>query len=302
MSLPRLFHYTKTSSLLGILDSQELYFSRLRNLNDASEGRAVLDIVKSLKPTGIAKNLIQFVKNNYPSIEKKARSSYSFSFTTEEDDASQWDRYADHGKGVCIEFSSDQLESLMNTFSQVRLDKIIYIDSNRQNEIEDELNKLALHINNNELTKELAFFSMRFKHFSFRHENEYRLSYIRRNTELDEHYPSYDPDISEEQFSREMEEEITRIEDLHELKAGPFDLSNSFKRRMKLDLNKASKSINTGIFHNLEDFGLQNFITKIVVGPKWTQTEYEDFCEYLNEKYFINYSSIFLEKAKCTLI
>ena len=302
MSLPRLFHYTKTSSLLGILDSQELYFSRLRNLNDAREGRAVLDIVKSLKPTGIAKNLIQFVKNNYSSIEKKARSSYSFSFTTEEDDASQWDRYADHGKGVCIEFSSDQLESLINTFSQVRLDKIIYIDSNRQNEIEDELNKLALHINNNELTKELAFFSMRFKHFSFRHENEYRLSYIRRNTELDEHYPSYDPDISEEQFSREMEEEITRIEDLHELKAGPFDLSNSFKRRMKLDLNKASKSINTGIFHNLEDFGLQNFITKIVVGPKWNQTEYEDFCEYLDEKYFINYSSIFLEKAKCTLI
>uniref|UniRef100_UPI0038698FBE DUF2971 domain-containing protein n=1 Tax=Succinivibrio sp. TaxID=2053619 RepID=UPI0038698FBE len=173
MSLPRLFHYTKTSSLLGILDSQELYFSRLRNLNDASEGRAVLDIIKALEPKGIAKNLIQFVKNNYSSIEKKARSSYSFSFTTEEDDASQWDRYADHGKGVCIEFCSDQLESLMNTFSQVRLDKIIYIDSNSQKEIKDELNKLALNINNNELTKELAFFSMRFKHFSFRHENEY---------------------------------------------------------------------------------------------------------------------------------
>ena len=63
MSLPRLFHYTKTSSLLGILDSQELYFSRLRNLNDASEGRAVLDIINALEPTGIAKNLIQFVKN-----------------------------------------------------------------------------------------------------------------------------------------------------------------------------------------------------------------------------------------------
>ena len=153
MSLPRLFHYTKTSSLLGILDSQELYFSRLRNLNDASEGRAVLDIINALEPTGIAKNLIQFVKNNYSSIEKKARSSYSFSFTTEEDDASQWDRYADHGKGVCIEFSSDQLESLMNTFSQVRLDKIIYIDSNRQKKIEDELNKLTLNINNDDLTK-----------------------------------------------------------------------------------------------------------------------------------------------------
>lgn len=230
--------------LLGILDSQELYFSRLRNLNDASEGRAVLDIVKSIKPTGIAKELIQFVKNNYFSIEQKARSSYSFSFTTEDDDASQWDRYADHGKGVCIEFSSDQLEILMNTFSQVRLDKIIYIDSNRQKEIKDELNKLALNINNNELTKELAFFSMRFKHFSFRHENEYRLSYIRRNTELDEHYPSYDPDKSEVQFSREMEEEIAKIESLHELKAGPFDISNSFKRRMKLNMNIASKNIN----------------------------------------------------------
>lgn len=288
--------------LLGILDSQELYFSRLRNLNDASEGRAVLDIVKSIKPTGIAKELIQFVKNNYFSIEQKARSSYSFSFTTEDDDASQWDRYADHGKGVCIEFSSDQLEILMNTFSQVRLDKINYIDSNRQKEIKDELNKLALNINNNELTKELAFFSMRFKHFSFRHENEYRLSYIRRNTELDEHYPSYDPDKSEVQFSREMEEEIAKIESLHELKAGPFDISNSFKRRMKSDMNIASKNINHGIFKELDDFGLQNFITKIVVGPKWTQTEYEDFCEYLNEKYFINYSSIFLEKAKCTLI
>ena len=302
MSLPRLFHYTKTSSLLGIFDSQELYFSRLRNLNDASEGRAVLDIVKTLKASGKEKNLIQFVKNNFNSIEKMARSSYSFSLTTEEDDASQWDRYADHGKGVCIEFNSEQFESLMNTFSQVRLDKIIYIDSNRQKEIKDELNKLASNINNNELTKELAFFSMRFKHFSFRHENEYRLSYIRKNTELDEHYPSYDPDISEEQFSREMEDEIARIEDLHELKDGSFDVANSFKRKMKLDLNKASKSINTGIFHNLDDFGLQNFITKIVVGPKWTKTEYEDFCEYLDEKYFINYSSIFLEKAKCTLI
>ena len=140
---------------------------------------------------------------------------------------------------------------------------------------------------------------MRFKHFSFRHENEYRLSYIRRNTELDEHYPSYDPDISEEQFSREMEEEITRIEDLHELKAGPFDLSNSFKRRMKLDLNKAAIHTNSII---IKEFGIPTFFKTIVVGPKWTQTEYEDFCEYLDEKYFINYSSIFLEKAKCTLI
>lgn len=256
MSLPRLFHYTKTSSLLGILDSQELYFSRLRNLNDASEGRAVLDIIKALEPTSIAKNLIQFVKNNYSSIEKKARSSYSFSFTTEEDDASQWDRYADHGKGVCIEFSSDQLESLMNTFSQVRLDKIIYIDSNSQKEIKDELNNLALNINNDDFSKELAFFSMRFKHFSFRHENEYRLSYIRRNSELDEHYPSYDPDISEEEFSREMDEEIARIEDLHELKAGSFDLSNSFKRRMKLDLNKAAIHTNSII---IKEFGIPTF-------------------------------------------
>ena len=119
MSLPRLFHYTKTSSLLGIFDSQDLYFSRLRNLNDASEGRAVLDIVKTLKASGKEKNLIQFVKNNFNSIEKMARSSYSFSLTTEEDDASQWDRYADHGKGVCIEFNSEQFESLMNTFRGV---------------------------------------------------------------------------------------------------------------------------------------------------------------------------------------
>ena len=299
MSLPRLFHYTKTSSLLGILDSQELYFSRLRNLNDASEGRAVLDIIKALEPKGIAKNLIQFVKNNYSSIEKKARSSYSFSFTTEEDDASQWDRYADHGKGVCIEFCSDQLESLMNTFSQVRLDKIIYIDSNSQKEIKDELNKLALNINNKELTKELAFFSMRFKHFSFRHENEYRLSYIRRNTELDEHYPSYDPDISDDQFAREMEDEIARIEDLHELKAGSFDLSNSFKRRMKLDLNKAAIHTNSII---IKEFGIPTFFKTIVVGPKWTQTEFEDFCDYIRQKYKLETSSIKITKASCTLI
>lgn len=71
MSLPRLFHYTKTSSLLGILDSQELYFSCLRNLNDASEGRAILDIIRDLVPTGIAKNLIQYVKKIFLLLRKK---------------------------------------------------------------------------------------------------------------------------------------------------------------------------------------------------------------------------------------
>lgn len=299
MSLPRLFHYTKTSSLLGILDSQELYFSCLRNLNDASEGRAILDIIRDLVPTGIAKNLIQYVKKNFSSIEKKARSSYSFSFTTEEDDASQWDRYADQGKGVCIEFNSEQLERLMNSFSQVRLNKIIYIDSNREKEIENELNKLASNIIIDDLIKELAFFSMRFKHFSFRHENEYRLSYIRRNTELDEHYPSYDPDISEEQFSREMEEEISRIESLHELKAGPFDLSNSFKRRMRLDLNKVAIHTNSII---IKEFGIPTFFKTIVIGPKWTQTVFEDFCDYIRQKYKLETSSIKISKASCTLI
>lgn len=268
-------------------------------MNDASEGRAILDIIKDLVPTGIAKNLIQYVKKNFSSIEKKARSSYSFSFTTEEDDASQWERYADHGKGVCIEFNSEQLERLMNSFSQVRLNKIIYIDSNREKEIENELNKLASNIIIDDLIKELAFFSMRFKHFSFRHENEYRLSYIRRNTELDEHYPSYDPDISEEQFSREMEEEISRIESLHELKAGPFDLSNSFKRRMRLDLNKVAIHTNSII---IKEFGIPTFFKTIVIGPKWTQTVFEDFCDYIRQKYKLETSSIKISKASCTLI
>ena len=140
---------------------------------------------------------------------------------------------------------------------------------------------------------------MRFKHFSFRHENEYRLSYIRRNSELDEHYPSYDPDISEEEFSREMDEEIARIEDLHELKAGSFDLSNSFKRRMKLDLNKAAIHTNSII---IKEFGIPTFFKTIVVGPKWTQTEFEDFCDYIRQKYKLETSSIKITKASCTLI
>ena len=109
--------------------------------------------------------------------------TYLISFTENEDDAAQWERYGYGGEGVCIVFDKEAL-ALISKRNGIQLDYVSYVSD--YNLVPDtrllaeyaEFGKLPVGI---QTEKELFDFfgchSSLYKHPSFRSENEYRMYY-----------------------------------------------------------------------------------------------------------------------------
>lgn len=107
-----LYHYTDFCALDGILRRKELWLGSLASMNDKSEivgciarteqileGYELSDAERKL-----VADVVEILKSNlceeYP---------FSLSFSPYGDDASMWERYAGHAKGVAIAFRADRL-------------------------------------------------------------------------------------------------------------------------------------------------------------------------------------------------
>lgn len=165
-------------------------------------------------------------------------SAYAACFSQARDDAAQWERYANKGKGVCICFERSMLEKLTN--ETISLKKVIY-----QNDMEDHplvdimfnfLHKSVLRWNTHELSSivaEVCRNSAAYKHPSFSSENEIRLVVMpfgARDFQLEPRY----------HVSRER-----------------------IKKYYPLDLDQMCSSSNVDI---------EDLITEVMVGPESTQS------------------------------
>lgn len=122
-----LYHYTSLDALCGILKNKELWLSNTSNMNDKAETTdflqrlwlALLDNLDTDKRTKC--------NNFFDSLYKRIDGEYPFAmcFSTLEDNAAQWERYADNAKGICNVFNTFSLESLfINQF--LLFEKIFY--------------------------------------------------------------------------------------------------------------------------------------------------------------------------------
>jgi hypothetical protein len=147
-----LFHYTTFSSLEKIITNKSLLLKNLPNLNDTLEGRALIEYItnrsNNQKCTLAKRSMINLTKQ----LTEYNSKVFSFSFTTLNDDASQWERYGvpktkddnsqkekisdkekatDSSCGVSIEFSAEKISQFIGRNAKqskfIRLHPVLYI-------------------------------------------------------------------------------------------------------------------------------------------------------------------------------
>lgn len=113
-----LWHYTSFPALDGILNKKEIWFGSATNVNDSTEVIGFIDNLKQNIKNSITQNNIKptcDVDKIFKEIYDRTSQKHLFMFCLSQalDDAAQWDRYADHGRGVAIEFNTEALHNLL---------------------------------------------------------------------------------------------------------------------------------------------------------------------------------------------
>lgn len=192
-----LYHYTNYIALKGILENKELWLSNVRSMNDTSE---MLHFMKCLRLAvkreciGKEAEVDSLFDNQIERLKKEQ--AYSLSLSELYDDAAQWERYANDGKGVLIKFNVGKLKELLDNRKLV-LQKIFYRDdvSNHQVKADIVLYILEGHtfdFNSIDGAFENAWASsVAFKHSSFKNEKEKRIMLMSFFAKYYEEEPKY---------------------------------------------------------------------------------------------------------------
>lgn len=115
----KLCHYTSFEALNSIINNKTLKFNSLSNMNDRSEGEILFGVVENLinrnnqSPEDAKTKLIQTTR------EQIFNDVFSFSLTTEYDDAPQWERYTDKDTSVCLVSSIHKIGMLPHIQSNI---------------------------------------------------------------------------------------------------------------------------------------------------------------------------------------
>lgn len=197
----KLYHYTSMESLYSMTKSNSILLSNVQEMNDSLECKLFFDIlIKNLRDNNIySDETINYVTDLFIT---KLNDVFTFSFSTEDDDAAQWQRYADNGKGVCLVCDLLDLynyyfnKSIGGFISPVeyvdintKLDSITNCSIDDYESIFKALSNIQsqtanLH-SNNHLIK-LILDCCKIKDRSFRNENEWRLIVCDKSNQCDD--------------------------------------------------------------------------------------------------------------------
>ena len=111
-----LYHYTDFQALDGILRCAQLRVNNVLRMNDSAEmkhfmKRLCAAIVDRLEQEGSREQSCQ-IQGLFREELKKEYSAFAACFSFHRDDAAQWERYGNRGRGVCIAFRREYLEKL----------------------------------------------------------------------------------------------------------------------------------------------------------------------------------------------
>ena len=110
------YHYTDFQALDGILRCAQLRVNNVLRMNDSAEmrhfmGRLSRAIVKRLEDAGEA-DRARAVRELFREELEKEYSAFAACFSFRRDDAAQWERYGNRGRGVCIAFRGELLRQM----------------------------------------------------------------------------------------------------------------------------------------------------------------------------------------------
>jgi hypothetical protein len=203
-----LYHYTSQYGLENITKTGEVWFSDIAYLNDASEMKLAIDVIRNCTTnigdslSDIGKELLRRSEVSY-SPESPTNGFFVSCFCSDGDLLSQWRAYGEGGGGYALGFNSKEMA---NT-GAIRVRKIIYDPELQKSFVEGIVNdtlelleKVAdgrcikdLDKDDNTLPTFCAFLSNHltellcsFKHESFKEEGEWRLIYdFQRDNDVD---------------------------------------------------------------------------------------------------------------------
>lgn len=105
-----LYHYTDFNALNGILVKKEIWLGNVLEMNDALE---MMHFMQLLEDAVIQKTHAEtIVRELFQQQTKRLKEMpvYAISLSNKNDDAAQWERYGNSGKGVCIGFNTEILK------------------------------------------------------------------------------------------------------------------------------------------------------------------------------------------------
>lgn len=239
------YHYTDFQALDGILRRAQLRVNNVLNMNDAAEMRLFISglcqaVVKRLLEDG-KKDLADEVRELFEEELKKEffYSAYAACFSFYRDDAAQWERYGNRGRGVCIAFRGELLQKLAE--GDLSLQKVFYQDDMTEHSLVDVFYQLAVSGTNlsgdnpeiKHVMNDAWVCSVVYKHPSFSSENEVRLVVYPYEKEYFDVSPCY---------------HVTK---------------ERIKKYYPLDLESMCWKIGVG---------LEDLIAEIIIGPESTQS------------------------------
>lgn len=177
------YHYTDFQALDGILRCAQLRVNNVLRMNDSAEMRHFMRrlakaIVKRLEAAGEPERAHMAERLFWEELRKEY-SAFAACFSFRRDDAAQWERYGNQGRGVCIAFRGELLKRM--TAGPLSLHTVFYEDDMAGHPMVDRffsliLQKDALSGEDIQLAMRDAWAcSVAFKHPSFSSEDEVRL-------------------------------------------------------------------------------------------------------------------------------
>ncbi len=241
-----LYHYTDYQAFDGILREAQLRVNNILNMNDAAEMRLFMtglcDAVVSRLQREKQNESAMAVKDFFETELQREfyYSAYAACFSLYRDDAAQWERYGNKGRGVCIGFRGDLLQKMVK--GVVSLQTVFYQDDMRSHELVEIFYELARESSGKLMEHSLAeeaintawICSAAFKHPSFSSEREVRLVVSPFSKEYFDVKPCYH--VSTERI----------------------------KKYYPLDLRRMCDQANCH---------LQDLISEIIIGPESTQSK-----------------------------
>ena len=180
-----LYHYTDFQALDGILRCAQLRVNNVLRMNDSAEMRHFMKrlasaIVERLEGEG-RRGQARAVQQLFELELKKEYSAFAACFSFQRDDAAQWERYGNRGRGICIAFQREYLQKIAK--GALSLQTVFYQDDMAGHPMVETFCELAgqdgsLSAGNPAVRKAMRdawACSVSFKHPSFSSEYETRL-------------------------------------------------------------------------------------------------------------------------------
>ena len=125
-----LYHYTDFQALDGILRCAQLRVNNVLRMNDSAEMRHFMKrlssaITERLRQEGMDPQA-QAVQALFQEELQKEYSAFAACFSFQRDDAAQWERYGNRGRGICIAFRREYLQKIAK--GSLSLQTVFYQD------------------------------------------------------------------------------------------------------------------------------------------------------------------------------